>query len=59
MWEAKSPSDPGPGLKFKAEDLAQAHAERMNFLLETFDSDDTWNKSYWKSLPEKWQVKKL
>lgn len=59
MWEAKSPSDPAPGLKYSSKEAAEAHANRMNILLETFEEDETWNKTYWKSKPQAWVVNKI
>ena len=59
MWEARSPSDPAPGLKFKSEEEANNHALRMNSLLSSFDTDQGWNRDYWKTLPKEWVVKKL
>ncbi len=57
MHTAKSPSDPAQvGLKFQTKELAQQHADRMNELIDTFDTDHTWNKSYWKTKPEPWVV---
>ena len=56
MIQAKSPSDQAPGLKFATIGKALAHCVIMNHALETFDTDSTWNKSYWKTKPEPWVV---
>lgn len=56
---AASPSDPSTvPLKFRTAEEAQAHADRMNLLIETWDETPTglWNKDYWKTKPEKWSV---
>ena len=60
MFEARSQSDPSPkGLTFSSQELAQAHADRMNILRFEFDSDKTWNKEYWKTMPLEWKVSKV
>ena len=56
MIQAKSPSDPAPGLKFATIGKALAHCVIMNRALETFDSSPTWNRDYWKLKPEPWVV---
>lgn len=52
---AVSPSDPTKaGLGFNTQEQAEDHATKMNVLLETFDTDSTWSKEFWKSKPEPW-----
>lgn len=43
-------------LGFDTREEAEAHTDRMNKMLETFDTDPMWNKDYWKSKPALWHV---
>jgi len=59
MVIARSTSDPNGnngGLGFLTKELAQAHADRMNYLISEWDSNIIWNKEFWKSKPEPWIV---
>jgi len=48
-----SPSDSSKqGLGFFTQEEAQTFADRMNKSLENFDTDETWNKQFWKTKPE-------
>lgn len=53
-WGAKSSSDAGPPLGYPTEEEAKAHAERMNILLDQWETSLLWNKEYWKTKPEPW-----
>lgn len=56
-YGAISPSDPsGYGLGYDTREEAQHHADRMNVLLEYFDTHEFWNKEFWKVKPEPWVV---
>jgi hypothetical protein len=58
-WLAVSPSDPNRmGLGYHTEDQAARFASSINESLDTFDTDPTWNKEYWKTKPEPWVVVK-
>lgn len=43
-------------LGFDTREEAEGHTDRMNRMLETYDTDPTWNKDYWKSKPAPWHV---
>lgn len=57
---ARSPSDPNGdkgGLGFNTLKEAQQHQQAMNLLIETYDDiDSLWDKKFWKTKPEQWQV---
>lgn len=53
-FEAGSPSDKSRWLGFATAEAAQAHADRMNALLRTFDDDPSWNREFWKVKPAPW-----
>jgi hypothetical protein len=56
-YGAISPSDvSGYGLGFWTEVEAQTHVDTMNNALDTFDTDVTWNKEFWKTKPTPWVV---
>lgn len=53
---AISPSDStGHGLGYPTRELAQAHADRMNELLEQYPTGG-WSVDFWKTKPEPWVV---
>ena len=61
-WGALSSSDPSPvPMKYFTQEEAQAHADTMNSLIETWEvnSQGLWNKDHWKTKPQSWVVKEL
>lgn len=59
---AMSPNDPSQvPLKFFSREDAQAHAVRMNKLIESWEENPNglWNKDHWKVKPEPWVVREL
>lgn len=58
---ASSSSDPAKDnpLGFSTYEAAKYHADQMNIARETYDIDDTWNKSYWKGKPGPWVVSSI
>lgn len=60
--EAMSPNDPTQvPMKYFTKEEAQAHADCMNKLIETWEENPKglWNKEHWKVKPEPWVVKEL
>jgi hypothetical protein len=54
---AMSPSDPSKNpLKYAEKIQAELHCNAMNALLEQWDTNSLWNKDFWKSKPEPWEV---
>jgi hypothetical protein len=52
-----SPSDPsGHGLGYNTQEEAQCHTDRMNTLLDCFNTPGCWNRDFWKTKPEPWVV---
>ena len=61
-WGALSPSDPSQvPMKYFTQEEAEAHADRMNALIETWEENKNglWNKDYWKVKPKQWIVVSL
>jgi len=59
-WGAMSPNDPTPvPLKFHTKEQAQHHADNMNALLETWETNPIWNKNHWKVKPQPWTIMEL
>jgi hypothetical protein len=72
-WGAMSPNDPTiVPLGFYTKEEAQAHADKMNSLIKTWEKNPViykdkftgkefrrWNKNYWKVKPEPWIVMEL
>lgn len=59
---ALSPNDPSQvPMKYFSIEEAQAHAEYMNKLIDTWEENlkGLWNKDHWKVKPEPWIVKEL
>ena len=56
---ARSPSDPNAekgGLGFDSESAAVNHANRMNDFIKEYETNNLWNKEFWKSKPKSWEV---
>ena len=57
---AMSPSDPSKNpLKYAEKTQAELHCNTMNSLLGEWDTNPIWNKDFWKSKPDQWEVLEL
>lgn len=59
-----SPSDPHlinnpdyKGLGFHTEQQAQNHVDKMQQMIDQYDTNPVWNKQYWKQKPQSWVIK--